>query len=106
MIRAARRHPWLTLGLALAITLALVFAVRTVLLLAGWGPDPARPVEGWMTPRYLVRVYGIEPDRLAPVLGIEPGSAPRDPLTVLATRQGIPLPDLLARVEALRAGSP
>lgn len=96
------RRRWLRLGLAAALLLATLFAVRAVLLLAGWGPDPARPVEGWMTPRYLVRVYAIPPEALAPALGLTPGEAPRESLETLARRQAIPLPDLIARIEALR----
>lgn len=96
------RRRWLRFGLAVALLLATLFLVRAILLLAGWGPDPARPVEGWMTPRYLVRVYAIPPETLAPVLGLTQGEAPRESLETLAARQGIPLPDLIARVEALR----
>lgn len=96
------RRRWLRLGLAVALLLATLFAIRAVLLLSGWGPDPARPVEGWMTPRYLVRVYAIPPETLAPALGLSPGEAPRESLETLAARQGIPLPDLIALIEALR----
>jgi hypothetical protein len=96
------RRRWLRLGLVVALLLATVFLIRAVLVLSGWGPDPARPVEGWMTPRYLARVYAIPPEMLAPVLGLAPGEAPRESLETLAVRQGIPLPDLIARIESLR----
>ena len=96
------RRRWLRLGLAVALLLAMLFLLRAALVLSGWGPDPARPVEGWMTPRYLVRVYEIPPETLAPALGLASGEAPRDSLQTLAARQGIPLPDLISRVEALR----
>lgn len=97
------RRRWLTAGAGVAGLVALVFLIRAVLVLAGWGPDPARPVEGWMTPRYLVRVYDLAPDQLSEVLGIDPHTAKRDPLERIAADRGIPLPDLIARVEALRA---
>lgn len=96
------RRRWLRLGLAVALLLATLFLTRAVLLLSLWGPDPARPVEGWMTPRYLVRVYDIPPEALAPALGLEPGSAPREPLETIAERRGLPLADLISAVEALR----
>ncbi|MFN3293116.1 MAG: hypothetical protein ACK4S2_09960 [Gemmobacter sp.] len=96
------RRRWLLAGLGLALLLAAFFLIRAALVLAGWGPDPTRPVEGWMTPRYLVRVYGLEPAALAPALGLEPGSAPRESLASIAARKGIPLADLIATVEALR----
>lgn len=97
-----RRRRWLAVGLVLALLLAALFLARAVLLLSGWGPDPTRPVEAWMTPRYLARVYAIPPEALAPALGLTPGEAPRESLEILAARQGIPLPDLITRVEALR----
>ena len=97
------RRRLLSTGAVVAGLVALVFLIRAVLVLAGWGPDPARPVEGWMTPRYLVRVYDLAPDQLSAVLGIDPHTARRDPLERIAAERGIPLPDLIARVEALRA---
>lgn len=102
MIAAARRRPWLAAAVLVAVLVAGLFLARTVALLAGWGPDPARPVEGWMTPRYLVRVYDLPPERVSDVLGIAPGSAPRQPLEDIARQRGIPLSDLIAAVEALR----
>lgn len=96
------RRRWLLAGLAVAVLVAGLFLARVVLVLAGWGPDPARPVEGWMTPRYLVRVYGLPPERVSDVLGIEPGTAPRLPIEDIARKRGIPLSDLIAAVEALR----
>ncbi|MDP2086993.1 MAG: hypothetical protein Q8K20_17505 [Gemmobacter sp.] len=102
MIPAARRHPWLAAGMMVALLLATLFLARTVVLVAGWGPDPARPVEGWMTPRYLVRVYDLPPDQVSDLLGIAPGSAPRVPLEDIARQRGVPLADLIAAIEALR----
>lgn len=103
MISAMRRRPGLALGLLVALMLAGFFLVRSVAVLSGWGPDPERPVEGWMTPRYLVRIYDLPPDLVAETLGIAAGSAPREPLEAIARRRGIPLADLLAAVEGLRA---
>ena len=98
-----RRRRWLRAGLAVAVLVAALFLARALLVLAGWGPDPSRPVEGWMTPRYLVRVYDIAPDQLGPVLGLVPGSAPGQTLSAIAADRGIPLADLVSAVETLRA---
>lgn len=97
------RRRWLVAGLAVAVLVAALFLARAVLVLAGWGPDPTRPVEGWMTPRYLVRVYDIAPESLAPVLGLVPGAAPGQSLATIAAERGIPLADLLSAIETLRA---
>jgi hypothetical protein len=103
MIAAARRRPGLALGLIAAVLLTAFFGLRTLAALSDWHAQSARPVEGWMTPRYLVRVYDLPPDRLAEVLGLSPGAAPRDPLETIAKRRQMPLPDLIAAVEALMA---
>lgn len=96
-----RRHLLLT-GAVLAAVVAAMFLTRALLILAGWGPDPARPVEGWMTPRYLVQVYDLPPDRLAETLGVDPHGARGEPLERIAARRGLPLRTLIDQVEALR----
>jgi hypothetical protein len=89
-------------GLALLATLG--FALRLALMLWLWdGPAHAvHPVEDWMTPRYLVRVYGLDPAGLAAALQVAPGLAPRQTLSQIAAARGVPVADLIAAVEALR----
>jgi len=103
MNRPAGRQLALVLALLGVVALTGFFGLRTVAGLSGWGADTDRPVEGWMTPRYLVRVYDLPPEELAEVLGLAPGTAPRTPLETLAKQRRIPLPELIAAVEALRA---
>lgn len=64
-----------------------------------------QPVAGWMTPRLVVRAYGIDPPALAAVLGLEPGQAPRQTLAEIAAAQGRPLEAVLAQVQALADGA-
>jgi hypothetical protein len=97
-----RRHPWLTLTFVLAVVLALGFAGRAAKLALDWNRGPA-PVEDWMTPRYLVHSYDIDPEVLAAVLDKQPGESPRDTLAEIARAHGVPVADLLAAVQALVA---
>jgi hypothetical protein len=102
--RAWRRQPVLVVAFALGATLTLAFAFRLTMMLLVWN-DPqlaARPVEDWMTPRYLVKVYGLDPAAVADVLGIEPGTAPRQTLALIARARGEDAADLVSAVEALR----
>lgn len=97
-----RRHPWLAGGLAVSGLLALVFALRLAGLLAWWA-DPERgnqPVADWMTPRYIQRVYGLDPDALSALLGLPPHGAPREPLSAIARSRGEDAQDLVARIQA------
>lgn len=97
-----RRHPWLTLVFVLAVVLALGFGARTVMLALDW--DRAPPiVESWMTPRYIVHSYDIDPQVLAEVLDKQPGESPRDTLAEIARARGVPVADLMAAVQALVA---
>ncbi|MEZ5913710.1 MAG: hypothetical protein R3D84_17035 [Paracoccaceae bacterium] len=100
-----RRAALLALGAALI--LVVFFAVRGVVSALYWA-DPAHathPVEGWMTPRYVVRAYGLEPEAVADALGIAPQSAARQRLSDIAAAQGVPVTSLTEALEALIAAS-
>ena len=95
-----RRHPWLSLVFILAVVLAAGFAARAIKLALDW--DRAPPVvEAWMTPRYIVHSYHIDPQVLAEVLDKRPGESPRDTLAEIARARGLPVADLTAAVQAL-----
>ncbi|WP_103333678.1 hypothetical protein [Pseudotabrizicola formosa] len=98
-----RRHPLLASLFALALILTLVFAGRFVAQVIYWS-DPARQeqdVEGWMTLRYIARSWQLPPRDLYDAAGL-PGPTRRQPMTLeqLAEDRGIPLPTLIAEVEA------
>ena len=97
-----RGAKWLRVGLLVSAVVAMIFALRLAVLILGWGPDPARPIEGWMTPRYVVRVYDLPPEDVSRVLGLSPGTAPRLTLERIAETQGRPLAQVLADLDALR----
>jgi len=100
MKRVARRHPVLAAAFGLAALVTLAFVVKLGIVMVR--QDAGRPVEGWMTPRYLVRVYDLPSESLAQTLGLAMGEAPRETLDQIARRRGIALPDLIAAIEALR----
>ncbi|MBD3765179.1 MAG: hypothetical protein IE927_10730 [Rhodobacterales bacterium] len=89
-------------GLALSALVAMVFALRLTGLMLWWAdPDrAAQPVADWMTPRYIQRAYGLDPDDLSAALGLPPHSAPREPLSAIARSQGADAQNLVARVQA------
>ncbi|MDO9526558.1 MAG: hypothetical protein Q7J57_13635 [Gemmobacter sp.] len=103
MKRLGRRHPVLLGALVIAGAVTLAFLVNLGIVLFNDMREPDRPVEGWMTPRYLIRVYDLQPDDLARVLDVVPGSLPGVPLKRIARERGLPLPDLIVAIEALRA---
>ncbi len=103
--RAARLHPVLATlsGLALVVCLMFVLRLGGLIWTGGLGDAATRPIEGWMTPGYLVRVYDLDQAALADLFGVEPGRLHRHPLSQIATELGIPLAELIAALDALRA---
>ena len=85
----------------LAVLLCLGFALRAGISAWNLSQAAGQPVADWMTPRFVMRAYDLDPAALARVLALEPGSAPRETLAQIAAAQGRPLADLLAEVQAL-----
>jgi len=99
-----RHHRLALVGFALALVVAVVFAVRLALFTIYWS-DPAhrdQPIEGWMTPRYVAQSYDVDPDVIRALLALpaEAAANRRPTLERLAEAEGVPLPDLIARIEA------
>lgn len=99
-----REHPVLAGLGAMAVVVCLVFVLRLGLLLWWGGPGDwaTRPVEDWMTPGFLIRVYDIAPEALADLFGVDPSNLRGRPLRDIARDLGVALPDLLRAVETLR----
>lgn len=86
----------------LALSLTTVFAVRFGVSSLYWA-DPAHrdvQIEGWMTPRYVARSYGVLPEIVGAALAITPQTAPGRTLREIATAQGKSLDQLSADILA------
>lgn len=94
---------WVRLALLIAAGLTVLFLVRAVFHATIWyESDPAsHAVEPWMTPRYIMRSYGLSPADVAGALGIVQGESPRMPLAEIAEQQNVPVESLIAAIEAL-----
>lgn len=95
-----RRRPLLTTVFGLALALTLFFAIRAVAFLIYWS-DPAQRdqrIEGWMTPRYVVKSWRLPPEVMIEALGEGPMPGKRRTLADIATDQGITLEELAARI--------
>lgn len=93
-------HRKLTIAFVLAVTLALAFTVRAVFLFP-FDFNPHLPVEAWMTPRFIIHTYPIDPEQLGPLLGLPKGSDPHKTLKQIAADKGIPAADLIARLQTV-----
>ena len=102
--RLWREHRALFVAFSLALVLTLFFALRMVVHAVYWS-NPAhlnRPLEPWMTPRYIARSYDLtdaELDGLLRSIGIDPAALPfRPTLKRIAQDRGMPVSDLIARL--------
>jgi hypothetical protein len=97
-----RNLPWLFSGFLGALVLTLLFATRMVLFTVYWS-DPAhrdQVVQGWMTPGYIANSWDIPRDDLQAVFSDYAAPKSRMTLERLASENGVPLPDLIAQIEA------
>jgi len=103
LARVLQRHPVAgVLFLGLAGTFA-VLSLRALVMALVWStsaPDPTAPLEGWMTPRYVVRLRDVPPDTMRQILGLTDDAGRRVTLEQLARARGQPLDRFLADLEA------
>jgi hypothetical protein len=105
-LRAAwRDHPWLVGSFAVALTVTVFFLVRIALFTVYWA-DPAhrdQAVQGWMTPGFIAHSWDIPRDAMQEVMGDLDRSGRRRTLAQLSEESGVPLSELISRIEAMIA---
>ncbi|WP_298906676.1 hypothetical protein [uncultured Aliiroseovarius sp.] len=106
MITSLRRMwaaaPVATVVLVVALMASTFFGVRTVVNWVYWS-DPAhvdQPIAGWMTPHYVAHSWDIPRPVMIEALALGEGDPKGRNLKRLAEAQGIPLDELIARIEA------
>lgn len=100
MKRLLRPHTLLRLAFFLTLFLALAFALRLGVGIVYWNANQARPIEAWMPVGYVARSWEVPAEVLAEALGIEPGTLPRQSLERIASQQGMPVSEAVARLQA------
>lgn len=105
--RLWRQHRIAFLGFAAGAAVTLVFAARLALSVVYWS-DPAhrnQSPQGWMTPGYVARSWGIPREAMIDWMG-NPDTSGRPPtLAQIARERGVPLADFLAQVETFAAAA-
>ncbi|MDF0602938.1 hypothetical protein P1J78_19520 [Psychromarinibacter sp. C21-152] len=103
LMRIWRRHPVLGTLFPLALALTLFFTVQGALHAVYWA-DPAhrdQTIAGWMTPRYVAHSWAVPREVMARAVGEVPRLRGGQPtLERIAEMQGVPLAELIARIEA------
>jgi hypothetical protein len=102
-----RHRPLLTLAFLAALALAAGLGVRAVLHLAAWRRMPEVPaIEGWMTPGYVARAWGIDRAEMARALGVTPTPGHPRTLAQIAAEKETTVEALAAAIRALRPDPP
>lgn len=89
----------LKLAFVLCLGLGLGLGAHAVWRIASGSAVAPDPMADWMTPAHVSAVFGIPPERVAVVLGIE-GDLPFASLRDLAAAQGESSDALIARLQA------
>ena len=95
------RHPLLTSAFLLAVAIFFFFSLRLIVFTIYWS-DPAnrdQPIEGWMTPRYVIESWHLTPEVMQDALGRPSLPGRRMTMAEIAAELGISLAELSARIE-------
>ncbi len=95
----AHHKPTMLLS-ALALVIALVFAVRLALHVLHWNNAAATLPEPWMTPRYVAHSWRIPPQEIRTALGIPDELVRRQTLKDIARQQGRSVEEVIADLSA------
>lgn len=100
-----RKHPVAMGVLTLALALMVFFAMRLTFAAVYWSQHRHEAVEGWMTVRYVARSWEVDPRAILALSGLDQTGLPPaqgKPVTLeeLAASQGLPVAEVIARVEA------
>lgn len=104
--RLWQRHPVLSAAFGLAVLASVGFALRGLMFAGMLWLRAEQPVEGWMTPRFIALVYGLEVERVETGLGLRDSDARGLSLERLARLQGRPVAELMETVNAIIATAP
>ncbi len=100
-MRQKRQRFWLRAAYALALLATVVFGLRAAWFAYELSERAEKPVAGWMTPRYILAVYEVDPKALAAILKIDPDNDPRESVARLAASSGLSTDSVLREITAL-----
>jgi hypothetical protein len=88
----------LVIAFTIALSLTIVFGVRTTAFYVYWSTHRDLPVEGWMPAGYVARSHHVDVEVVREALGLEPGARDRRPIARIAADRGVPVEELVRDV--------
>ena len=99
-----RSNKLLVIAFAVALSLTVVFGIRTTAFLIYWSNHQNVPVAGWMSAGYVAKSYRVDIETVRKSLGLDPDRHDRRPIGRIAADRGVPAEELIRQVnEALQA---
>jgi hypothetical protein len=99
-----RTNRLLVIAFAIALSLTIVFGVRTAAFLVYWSSHQNVPVAGWMPPGYVAKSYRVDIEIVREALALDPEARDRRPIARIAADRGVPVEELIRDVnDALEA---
>jgi len=99
-----RSNRLLVIAFAVALTLTVVFGIRTTAFLIYWSNHQNVPVAGWMSAGYVAKSYRVDVKIVRESLGLDPDTHDRRPIGRIAADRGVPADVLIGEVnDALEA---
>jgi len=99
-----RTNRLLVIAFAVALSLTVVFGIRTTAFLIYWSTHQNEPVAGWMPAGYVAKSYRVDIEEIREALGLDPHERDRRPIARIAKDRGVPVDRLIRDVnEALKA---
>lgn len=95
-----RSNRFLVIAFALALSLTLVFGIRSTAFLVYWSNHKNLPVAGWMPAGYVAKSYRVEVETVREALGLDPNKRDRRPIARIAADRGVPVDELIGNVNA------
>lgn len=99
-----RTNRLLVIAFAVALSLTIIFGVRTAAFYIYWSAHQNVPVAGWMSPGYVAKSYRVDVEVVRAALGLDLQSRDRRPIGRIAAERSLPVEQLIRDVnEAIEA---
>jgi hypothetical protein len=86
-----RTNKLLVIAFAIALSLTVVFGIRTTAFLIYWSTHQNEPVAGWMPAGYVAKSYRVDIELVREALGLDPQARDRRPIARIAADRGVPV---------------
>lgn len=100
-----RTNRILVIAFAVALSLTVVFGIRTTVFYAYWSTHRNVPVAAWMPAGYVAKSHRVDVELVREALGLEPHERDRRPIARIAKDRGVPPDQLIRSVNEALAGS-